>query len=66
MVITGIAIAVNAIITVVSCYCDYYLYRVFHKKNICFIFSSFLTQMLTSFNNSFTTAFSDEMQKKLA
>ena len=29
-------------------------YRVFHKKNIRFIFSSFLTQMLTNFNNSFT------------
>jgi len=40
-------------------------YRVFHKKNIRFIFSSFLTQMLTDFNNSFTAAFSDELQKKL-
>jgi len=34
-------------------------------KNIRFIFSSFLTQMLTNFNNSFNAAFSDELQKKL-
>ena len=40
------------------------VYRVFHKKHPL-IFSSFLTQMLTNFNNSFTAAFSDELQKKL-
>ena len=39
-------------------------YSAFHKKNIHSIFSSFLTQMLINFNNSFTAAFSDELQKK--
>ena len=32
-------------------------------KNIRFIFSQFLTQMLTNFNDSFTAAFSDELLK---
>jgi len=32
-------------------------------KNIRFIFSSFLTQMLADFNNYFTAAFSDKLQK---
>jgi len=35
------------------------------KKNIRLIFLSFLTQLLTSFNNSFTAAFSDELHKKM-
>ena len=35
------------------------------QKNTRFIFSSFLTQVLTGFNNSFTAVFSDELQKNL-
>jgi len=34
-------------------------------KNIRLIFSSFLTQTFTNFNNFFTPAFSDELRKKL-
>ena len=45
--------------------CTYfYIYTVF--QNIRFIiFSSFLTQMLTDFNNSFTATFLDKLQKNL-
>ena len=34
-------------------------------RNIRFILSSCLTQMLTDFNNSFTAAFSDKLQKPI-
>jgi len=45
-------------------YYYYYNYRVFHKKHPLHIFIIYHS-MLTNFNNSFTAAFSDELQKKL-